>query len=145
MEPEEYQPPIELGERLIKPSASSAPVPARCRLLAIASLLPEGATITLTAHAFRELAEEQKLQSLVDLAVRDVAQIYGVSESTVRSWIRSGRLEAYKVGRRYFVTQTGMKKFRGWHQTKERRSGQEQQIADAGDSKLGSWRRVRSR
>ena len=37
-----------------------------------------------------------------DFTVRDVAQIFDVSEKTVRSWIRDGRLEAWKPGKRAY-------------------------------------------
>ena len=80
------------------------------RLLTIAALLPDGTTVTLKASAF-PLAQERVSRSMADLTVSDVARLYDVSRSTVRAWIRSGLLEAYRVGKRYFVTRSAMEAF----------------------------------
>lgn len=80
------------------------------RLLTTAALLPDGTTVRLKARAF-ELVQERVLRSMADLTVSDVARIYHVSPSTVRAWIRSGLLEAYRVGKRYFVTRSAMEAF----------------------------------
>lgn len=114
------------------------------RLLAIAALLPVGATVTMTAHAFQELAQEHVLRSMADLTVSDVARIYDVSRSTVRAWIRSGLLEAYRVGKRYFVTPAAIEAFKNGKRERGRRSVAQGSTEQAETSKLGSWRRVRS-
>ena len=40
------------------------------------------------------------------LIVEDVAQVSHVGASTVRDWIRSGRLPAHKLGRRWLIART---------------------------------------
>jgi excisionase family DNA binding protein len=45
------------------------------------------------------------------LTVHDVARKFGVQERIVRQWITSGRLEAKKIGRSYFVTKAAVKRF----------------------------------
>ena len=114
------------------------------RLLAIAALLPDGATVTLTARAFQELAQEQEYRSMADLTVSDVARIYDVSHSTVRAWIRSGLLEAYRVGKRYFVTPPAMEAFKEQKQEGGLHSAPQVSTEQPETSKLGSWRRVRN-
>jgi excisionase family DNA binding protein len=49
---------------------------------------------------------EDQTQSL-----SEVAGLMGVSERTVRRWIKSGRLKAYKPGRDYRIPETGLRAF----------------------------------
>lgn len=45
------------------------------------------------------------------LTVEDIADLLGVSVDTVRNWIKQGRLEAYKVGRDYRISNEQFEKF----------------------------------
>src|SRR5918997_4309297 len=45
------------------------------------------------------------------LALSEVAGLMGVSERTVRRWIKSGRLKAYKPGRDYRIPETALRRF----------------------------------
>jgi excisionase family DNA binding protein len=45
------------------------------------------------------------------LTVEDIAGLLGVSVDTVRNWIKQGRLEAYKVGRDYRISNEQFEKF----------------------------------
>lgn len=42
---------------------------------------------------------------------KEVAERYGVKETTVWEWIRSGRLKAYKILRMYRVTEEQLTEF----------------------------------
>jgi putative resolvase len=42
-------------------------------------------------------------------SLSEVAGLMGVSERTVRRWIKAGRLKAYKPGRDYRIPETGLR------------------------------------
>ena len=42
---------------------------------------------------------------------REVAKVLGISEKTVRSYFRSGRLQGFKDGRRWYTTETALDKY----------------------------------
>jgi excisionase family DNA binding protein len=44
-------------------------------------------------------------------SLSEVAGVMGVSERTVRRWIKSGRLKAYKPGRDYRIPESGLRAF----------------------------------
>jgi excisionase family DNA binding protein len=44
-------------------------------------------------------------------SLSEVAGLMGVSERTVRRWIKSGRLKAYKPGRDYRIPETALRRF----------------------------------
>jgi excisionase family DNA binding protein len=44
-------------------------------------------------------------------SLSEVAGLMGVSERTVRRWIKSGRLKAYKPGRDYRIPESGLRTF----------------------------------
>lgn len=44
-------------------------------------------------------------------SLSEVAGLMGVSERTVRRWIKSGRLKAYKPGRDYRIPEAGLRQF----------------------------------
>jgi excisionase family DNA binding protein len=44
-------------------------------------------------------------------SLSEVAGLMGVSERTVRRWIKSGRLKAYKPGRDYRIPESGLREF----------------------------------
>src|SRR5918998_6249081 len=45
------------------------------------------------------------------LSLAEVAGLMGVSERTVRRWIKSGKLRAYKPGRDYRIPESALRKF----------------------------------
>jgi excisionase family DNA binding protein len=45
------------------------------------------------------------------LSLTEVAGLMGVSERTVRRWIKSGKLRAYKPGRDYRIPESGLREF----------------------------------
>ena len=45
------------------------------------------------------------------LSLTEVAGAMGVSERTVRRWIKAGRLKAYKPGRDYRIPESAVRKF----------------------------------
>lgn len=45
------------------------------------------------------------------LSLSEVAGVMGVSERTVRRWIKSGTLKAYKPGRDYRIPESGLREF----------------------------------
>lgn len=44
---------------------------------------------------------------------KEVAQCYGVTYRTVHEWIKSGRLNAVRVGKRYYVTADDLRAMEG--------------------------------
>ena len=45
------------------------------------------------------------------MTVSHVAEILSVSDRTVRNWVQSGALKAYRFGREYKITQTDLNEF----------------------------------
>jgi excisionase family DNA binding protein len=45
------------------------------------------------------------------LSLSEVAGLMGVSERTVRRWIKSGKLRAYKPGRDYRIPESAVREF----------------------------------
>ena len=45
------------------------------------------------------------------LSLAEVAGVMGVSERTVRRWIKSGKLRAYKPGRDYRIPESALRAF----------------------------------
>jgi excisionase family DNA binding protein len=73
------------------------------RLGALADALPDGGTITLTKSALMnllDLKDGDDLDAQADLTLQQTADRFGRSPSTVRDWIRSGAIDAYKLNRR---------------------------------------------
>ena len=52
------------------------------------------------------MVENEKL-----LTVSDVAELLDVSDRTVRNWVQTGVLKAYRFGREYKITQTHLNEF----------------------------------
>src|ERR671926_718256 len=45
------------------------------------------------------------------LSLSEVAGLMGVSERTIRRWIKAGKLRAYKPGRDYKIPESGLRQF----------------------------------
>ncbi len=90
------------------------------RLRRIVDGMPEGGSVTLPVRAVHEWLGEQGLQLEPDLTVQQVADLFGKKPQTVRTWIRGGRLAAYRFGgREYRVTRLAVEEFQ------ERERGQQ--------------------
>ena len=106
------------------------------RLRALAEALPANGTISLTKADLLELVEGEPLAGMTqatipdgDLNLHQVAGRYGRSPSTVRDWVRTGRLRAYKLnGREWRVTPSAIAAF----EANQRRGN------------IGDWRHVGS-
>ena len=88
----------------------------RDRLRAIAEVLPEHGSVTLTRADLLELAEasltDAAEEPLGDYTVAQVADIFQRAPQTVRDWIKSGRLRAYRFNRReYRITRVAVEAY----------------------------------
>jgi excisionase family DNA binding protein len=116
------------------------------RLRAIASNLPEGSALVLSAAALESLLDPQPVSEgrcPQDMTVKEVAKTLKRSAQSVRRLIRSGELDAYLFrGREYRVTRAALDAFIG----AERRGGSQipRIKCGAGRADLGAWRRLRS-
>jgi len=59
------------------------------------------------------------------LRVQDIVDRMGVTDETVRSWIRKGMLPAIKIGRDYFIEPADFEKF-----LEDRRTKRDEQDKD---------------
>ena len=77
-------------------------------------------------------------EPLADLTVEQVADLYGRTPQAVRSWIRNGRLAAYKLnGREYRSTREALEDFR-----KKRQKKTAHRLCKRKSVDLGAWRRL---
>ena len=118
------------------------------RLRRIAEVLPEHGSVTLTRSDLLELAESALTEDVAesppaDYTVAQVADMFQRAPQTVRDWIKSGRLQAYKLnGREYRITRAAVDEF-----LEQQRNGEPDGQANGRKSSadLGAWRRVRER
>ena len=75
---------------------------------------------------------------LADMTIGEVAEILERAPSTVRAYIRSGRLSAYRFGRQYRTTPAALRAFRDELRGGELSRRREKVGVDSVD--LGSWR-----
>ena len=66
-----------------------------------------------------------ELEDLRTLTVQEAADVLAVSAETVRRWIRAGRLEAMRWGRRFRITPAAIRAFQNGNQVKTRDPGAE--------------------
>ena len=45
------------------------------------------------------------------LSLSEVARVMGFSERTIRRWVKSGKLKAYKPGRDYRISEAALREF----------------------------------
>jgi excisionase family DNA binding protein len=106
--------------------------------------VPDEAAILLPVAILRALLEvDTGNDSLGDLTVAQVAALVGRRPSTVRAWIRDGRLESYRLNKRdYRVTRVALSAFleqqRATSHPAGRSSPGRRACAD-----LGAWRQQR--
>ena len=75
------------------------------RLQRIIEGLPPGGSFTLPVNVVREWLEDLEPEFRPDLTVPQVAEFFGRSPSTIRTWIRKGDLRAYVLqGHEYRIT-----------------------------------------
>ena len=84
--------------------------------------MPDGASITLPVDTVRERLSQNGSGLDQDLTVEEVGKFFHRSSGTIRTWIRDGRLRAYRFqGREYRVCESALEEF----QQKERGAAQE--------------------
>ncbi len=92
------------------------------RLTRMIDGMPNGASITLPVDTVRDWLNENGSGLDQDLTVEEVGKFFDRSPVTIRTWIRDGRLRAYRFqGREYRVCESALEEF----QEKERGSGKE--------------------
>ena len=91
------------------------------RLTRMIDGMPDGASITLPVEVVKGWLSENGSGLDHDLTVGEVAKFFGRSPSTIRAWIRAGRLEAYHFrGNEYRITHSALERF----QNQERNGSQ---------------------
>lgn len=104
-------------------------------LRSIVDGLPEGGSATLPRHFLEELLATASTTG-ADLTVAQVAEHFGRSRSTVRSWLEAGVLRGYRLrGREWRVPTAAVAEFR----EAERQGGVRPNRRGVVD--LGAWRR----
>ncbi len=116
------------------------------RLRTLADALPDGASVTLPVSLIRSwLIQSGSADSerAVDMTVAEVASLLSRSPQTIRTWIRQGDLDAYRLrGREYRVTRVALAAFLAHQQ--DRAAPQSSLRSSGGRSaSLGSWRSAR--
>ena len=120
---------IEALRELAVRSVRTADPPSLLRVLA--DLLP--------ADPSTGIVPESSTAVQADLTVVQVAHLFDRKPQTVRSWIKDGRLTAYKLHRReYRVTRAAIEEFQ-----KQARQGAAQASGPSTSIDLSSWRKVR--
>ena len=114
------------------------------RLQRLADSLPTGSTVTLNREAVLSLLHEDTAVQRTgdrspDQTVAAVAALFDRAPSTVRGWIREGRLEAYMFGREYRVTPEALAVF---EETVRAEGADEVEALRCSVIDLGTWRSV---
>ena len=79
------------------------------RLYRLIDGMPDKAAIILSVEQIREWVDACGKGFETDMTVGEVAERFARSPITVRSWIRDGRLRAYRMrGREYRITQSAL-------------------------------------
>ncbi len=82
------------------------------RLMRMIDGMPDGALTTLPVEALKGWLSENRSGLDHDLTVEEVAKFFDRSPSTIRAWIRAGRLEAYHFrGNEYRITHAALEEF----------------------------------
>ena len=111
----------------------------RERLRAMADVLPESGSVTLTRADLYEIAQtddtgsEKAMQA--DFTVAQVADMFDRKSQTIRDWINAGRLCGYLFNdREYRITRGALEEFQEW-QRNGATTTRQSEISD-----LGAWR-----
>ena len=74
--------------------------------------MPDGGSITLPVEAVKERLSENASGLDHDFTVEEVGKFFDRSPVTIRTWIRTGRLEAYLFrGNEYRITHSALEDF----------------------------------
>ena len=74
--------------------------------------MPEGGSVLLPVGTLRSWLDDSAPGFEADLTVDDVAQFFNRSPITIRTWIRSGELQAYRFkGREYRITHAALEEY----------------------------------
>ena len=118
------------------------------RLRRLADALPDGAAVTLPVSLIRSWLVQggpAEADPNADMTVAEVATLFNRSPQTVRTWIRHGDLDAYRLhGREYRITTRALEAF-----LKQQRAGtvpppRPERVSGARAANLGAWRAARS-
>lgn len=117
------------------------------RIRRIVELLPDGASVTFSKDALREIADSNEALPdngnahpiMPDMTIADIMEATGRARSTVHGWIASGALRAYDFGSEKRVTPHAWQEFLNGKRnpSAERHTGRAR--SEAAD--LGAWRR----
>ena len=74
--------------------------------------MPGSASVMLPVSDLQNWLGDGALDIEPDLTVQEVADLFGRQPQTVRTWIRGGRLDAYKLrGNEYRITRRAVEEF----------------------------------
>ena len=108
------------------------------RLRQLAEALPEGGGVVLGRDFLLELVAEQGTAAGRDLSVQQIAERFGRSPSTVRSWLERGLLRGFRfMGREWRIPLAALVEFEESH----RAHGKQDQGRRGQPVDLGAWRR----
>ena len=109
------------------------------RLRRIAEALPDGALVTLPRDFLIEATADTGRLTDRDLTVADAAAHFKRSQSSVRSWISSGALRAFKRrGRQWLIPTSAIAEF----EAAERDGVPDRHDRRAVSADLSAWRRA---
>jgi excisionase family DNA binding protein len=111
------------------------------RLRQMVTALPHEASVMLPVSVVRCWLDEEGNDPLDDLTVAQVATKLGRSESTVRTWIRSEKLETYWLGNEYRITRSALASFRD-RRREQPRPPKPTNSPSTTSADLGAWRKV---
>ncbi len=116
------------------------------RLRTLADALPDGAAVTLPVSLIRSWLVQggpADADHNADMTVAEVATLFNRSPQTVRTWIRHGDLDAYRLhGREYRITARALEVFQQQQQAGAV-SPQPERTASTRAANLAAWRFTR--
>ncbi|MDE3003385.1 MAG: helix-turn-helix domain-containing protein [Gemmatimonadota bacterium] len=91
---------------------TQSPATLDSRLRRLIDGVPDGGMVSLPVERVREWLAEPSAEVERDLMVAEVASFFSRSPVTIRTWIRDGRLRAYRFrGREYRITAAALEAF----------------------------------
>jgi excisionase family DNA binding protein len=74
--------------------------------------------VQLSKRGYEEIHQMFQVDDDIILHVETIAEMVGMTQETVRSWCRSGKLPSYQFGKKYIVTGSDFKEFMKLHRVK---------------------------